>query len=159
MNTKNKIPRILLILFSFFIILFPCYFLISPQYWLAFQQNPKFYLGGLICFLLPIPLLMRNPQFNNPFFFLPFSCSFILVNLSLTVDNFLRNYLLFFGLITTLFGLLRTKRPFIFLEIQLYLTNIFIDFFEVRFFWRTIILLFCYNFIPFTLFISINFPT
>lgn len=158
MGTKNKISRTLILFFYFFIILFPSYFLVSPTYWMAFKNNPSFYLLSFIFFLLPIPICIRNPKLNNPFFLLPFSISFVLTTVSFNIETFLRNYLLFLGLIATFFGLLRTKRPFIFLEIQLYLTNFFIDFFEVKNFWRTVIILVCYNFIPFGIFISITFP-
>merc|ERR1712137_878088 len=106
------------IIFSFFILLFPSYFLLSPSYWRAFLQNPQVYLLSFIFFLLPIPILLQNPKTNNPFFCLPFTCSFILSSLSMTLNQFLINYLLFLGFIGTCFGLLRTKKPFILLEIQ-----------------------------------------
>jgi hypothetical protein len=75
----------------------------------------------------------------------------------MNLDYFLRNYLLSIGFIITVFGLLRTKRPFILLEIQLYLTTFFMDFFEVKLFWRTLLIILCYTFIPFALLISIRF--
>lgn len=107
--------------------------------------------------MLPIPIFIGNLKYNNPFFYLPFTCSFLLTSLSLNLDHFLRNYLLLIGFIITIFGLLRTKRPFILLEIQLYVTTFFMDFFEVKLFWRTLLIIICYNFIPFALLISISF--
>lgn len=111
----------------------------------------------IILFLLPIPILVRNVKYNNPFFYLPLTSSFLVTSLSLNLDHFFRNYLLFIGFIITIFGLFRTKRPFILLEIQLYITTFFMDFFEVKFFWRTLLIIICYNFIPFALLISISF--
>ena len=136
----------------------PSYVLISPAYWKEVIQNPIFFITALLVFLLPIIKFIGNPKYNNPFFYLPFTCSFLLTSLSLNLDNFLRNYLLFIGLIMTIFGVLRTKRPFILLEISLYLTTFFMDFFEVKLFWRTLLIFICYNFIPFAFFISITFP-
>lgn len=157
MRKKKNVFLNLGIIFSFFILLFPSYFLLSPSYWRAFLHNPQIYLLSFIFFLLPIPILLQNPKTNNPFFCLPFTCSFILASLSMTLNQFLINYLLFLGLIGTCFGLLRTKKPFILLEIQLYLTTFFIDFFEVKLFWRTVTIIVCYNFIPFTFLISLIF--
>ena len=158
MSAQKTIFSYLGVLFYFFIIIFPCYLLISPGYWTSFVQNPKYYLLTFISFLLPIPFLLKNPRLNNPFFCLPFSCSFIVASLSLNFTDFLKNYLLLIGVIVTLFGLFRTKRPFILLEIQLYLTSFFIDFFEVKNFWRTLMIIICYNFIPFSFIISLKFP-
>ena len=158
MVAQKRIFSYLGVLFYFLIILFPSYFLISPGYWSSFVQNPNYYLLTFILFLLPIPFLLKNPKLNNPFFFLPFSCSFIVASISLNFAVFLQNYALFIGFIATLFGLFRTKRPFILLEIQLYLTSFFIDFFEVNNFWRTLMIVTCYNFIPFSLVISLKFP-
>jgi hypothetical protein len=148
MHSKKRFCQIS-VFFFFLIVLFPSYVLISPAYWKTVTQNPTFFLATIIIFLLPIPIFIRNLKYNNPFFYLPFTCSFLLTNLSLNLDHFLRNYLLLIGFIITIFGLLRTKRPFIFLEIQLYLTTFFIDFFEVKFFWRTLLIILCYNFIDF----------
>ena len=156
MSSQKMIFSYLGVLFYFFIIIFPSYFLISPVYWSSFVQNPKYYLLTFILFLLPIPFLLKNPRLNNPFFCLPFSCSFIVASISLNFAVFLKNYLLFIGLIATLFGLFRTKRPFILLEIQLYLTSFFIDFFEVKNFWRTLMIVICYNYIPFSFIISLQ---
>ena len=157
MSAQKTIFSYLGVLFYFFIIIFPCYLLISPGYWTSFVQNPKYYLLTFIIFLLPIPFLLKNPRLNNPFFCLPFSCSFLVASLSLNFTDFFKNYLLLIGFIVTLFGLFRTKRPFILLEIQLYLTSFFIDFFEVKNFWRTLMIIICYNFIPFSFIISLKF--
>lgn len=154
---SKKVFRPISVLFFILIVLFPSFVLISPAYWKIVTQNPTFFLATIILFLLPIPIFISNLKYNNPFFYLPFTCSFLFTSLSLNLDHFLRNYLLLIGFIITIFGLLRTKRPFILLEIQLYLTTFFIDFFEVKFFWRTLLIILCYNFIPFALLISIRF--
>lgn len=159
MRKTKTISSFLSYLFFCFIILSPSFVLLSSTYWKAIIQNSPFFIIIAIAtlFLFPILIFIGNPKYNNPFFYLPFTCSFVFTSFSLNFDffTFLRNYLLIIGLILTILGLFRTKRPFILLEIQLYLTTFFMDFFEVKLFWRTLVIVLCYNLIPFALFFSL----
>lgn len=158
-----KIKKKQLFLFSNFLLIvfigfFPLIILLSPIYWQNTVQAPLYYLGSIFFFCFPMVILLSQPVLRNPFFILPFTCSFIIASLSQTYGNFAKNYLLYIGFIATLFGVLRTRPPFVLLELELYLTSYFIDFFEVRRFWRIIILIICPLFIPILWALSIFIP-
>ena len=158
---KNKKKQ--LFLFSNFLLIvfigfFPLIILLSPIYWQNTAQAPLYYLGSIVFFGFPIVILLSQPVLRNPFFILPFTCSFIIASLSQTYGNFVQNYWLYTGFIATLFGVLRTRPPFVLLELELYLTSYFIDFFEVHKFWRIIILIICPVFIPILWVLSIYIP-
>ena len=146
------------ILFFIGIIGIPICIFISPSYWVRFSNSPQFYISSLIIYLIPAISIGTKPVLRNPFFLVPFTCSFIIASLSRHYCFFLSNYLIFIGLIACLFGLFRTRPPFILLEIELYLTTYFMDFFEVHRFWRFVILLICPLFLPLIWFISNYFP-
>ena len=159
MAQKKKLLSIFSnILFFLFIFFIPFCILISPFYWNAFFQSPIFYGFSVLLYLIPVGFINHKPILKNPFFLLPFTCSFIIASLSLHYDLFCKNNILFFGCIASLFGLFRTRPPFILLEIELYLTSYFMDFFEVHKFWRILILFICPLFIPLLWFISVYSP-
>ena len=144
----------------FFIVIFvaPIYVLISPSYWDSFWKSPLFYSISFIACIIPVTVFTIKPIFRNPFFLIPFTCSFVIASISHYYEFFLPNYLIFIGLVACLFGLFRTRPPFILLEIELYLTTYFMDFFEVHRFWRFVILVICPLFLPFIWIISTYFP-
>lgn len=154
---KSFFRRFSNILFFLVIVGMPIYILLSPSYWVAFSRSPQFYFLSFITCLLPAILIAIKPVLRNPFFLIPFTCSFIIASLSHYYVFFLLNYLICIGLVACLFGLFRTRPPFILLEIELYLTSYFMDFFEVHRFWRLIILAICPLFFPLVWFISSNF--
>ena len=155
---KSFFRRFSNILFFIIIVGVPIYVLISPSYWVGFSKSPQFYILSLITCIIPTILIATKPVLRNPFFLIPFTCSFVIASISHYYEFFLSNYLIFIGLIACLFGLFRTRPPFILLEIELYLTTYFMDFFEVHRFWRLVILLICPLFLPLIWYISTYFP-
>lgn len=123
------------------ILVMPVIVLILPNYWQNFFLAPKFYFSTIVFFFLPICTILARPIWRNPFFLAPFSISFVLSSQITHYLTFLFIYWFFIGSILTLFAFRRTKPPYRSLELQLYLTSYFIDYFEVRYYWRIIILL------------------
>lgn len=140
-----------------FLIWPPVAVLLSPSYWNIVFEFPQFQLVALACFIIPVRAIWARKILRNPFFFLPFTCSFVLAAVSKTYPIFLQNYIIFFGFVALIFGLIRTRPPFILLEVKLYMTGIFTTFFEVHNYWRIIVLAMYPFVIPFLWFISVYF--
>lgn len=138
---------------SFVLILFgPILVFFFPQYWTNFILSPKFYLSSFLFFFIPFCLILSKPFLRNPFFLAPFSISFILSTITSEYEDFIRYYCFFFSFITTLFAIYRTRPPYRAIERRFYKTNYFIDYFEVRYFWRIVIIIILLLFLPFLYF-------
>lgn len=141
--------------FFLFAIVTPLISLFSPQYLNGLFQFSTFHVLSLVACLLPILYLVLNPVLLNPFFVLPFTCSFLVASWSHTGPAFIKNYILYLGYVITVFGVYRTRPPWRYIELRLYLTKFFTTYFEVRGFWRVVVIIICYVFLPFLWFISV----
>lgn len=139
------------------ILVLPFLVFLLPNYWSNFFLAPKFYFSAIVFFFIPICIILARPIWKNPFFLAPFSISFVLSSQITHYITFLIVYWFFIGSVLALLAYRRTRPPYRSLELNLYLTSYFIDYFEVRYFWRTVVLLLAPILIP-SAFFLFNFP-
>ena len=132
----------------FLIIILPICIFVSPFYWQGLNNAPIFYLGCFYCFVTPILVIASNKSWRNPFFLVPFTCSFVIASLSQNYEVFTKNMFLFMGFSAIYFGLSRTRPPWIGLELRLYFTKVWTTFFEIHNYWRICVLLTCWLYFP-----------
>jgi hypothetical protein len=134
------------LLIALLILPFQCFF--SLIYWKNFFLSPILYSFSLVFILGPLLLIVFNDNWRNPFFVLPFYVSFVFSISTPVYFIFLRKLLCFLGIAGVLLCLNRYKRPWTLLEVELYDTDFFTDFFEVNKFWRFSVLVIIALFLP-----------
>lgn len=130
------------------ILVLPFFVFLLPNYWQNFLVAPKLYSSAIVFFFIPICIILARPIWKCPFFLAPFSISFVLSSQTTDYLTFLFIYWFYIGSVLTAFAPARTIPPYRSLELKLFLTDYFIDYFEVRYYWRTIILLLAPVFVP-----------
>ena len=132
----------------FFIVILPICVFVSPSYWQGLNNAPIFYLGCFYCFVTPILVIASNKSWRNPFFLVPFTCSFIIASLGQNYEIFTKNMLLFIGFSAVFFGLSRTPPSWVGTELRLNATGVWTSFFEIRNYWRICVVLFSWVYLP-----------
>ena len=142
---KPTVVDVILAVFKLLILLailtLPMLVFFLPNYWQNFDIAPRFYFSSLVLFFIPICIILTRRIWRCPFFLAPFSVSFVLSSQITNYLTFLFIYWFFLGSVLTILAIRRTDPPYRDLELKLFLTTYFIDYFEVRNFWRVVVLL------------------
>ena len=134
----------------FLVIIFFLPIILFPYMMKNIHEKLTFYCFFLSLFSIPLSCFFFIKKLRNPFFIIPFALTFLVAELSDSLLNFIQNSFFYLVLFPCLFMIFRTpgRLRYIFIDYLFYKIGYFTTYFEVRRYWRTLILGLCPFFIP-----------